>query len=236
MSARRILVTGTDTGVGKTHVCLALIGALRAAGLRVAAMKPVASGCRPTPAGLRNDDAERLRRACVPAPPYDDVNPFAFADPIAPHIAARRAGVAVTTGPILAAAARLAAAQDVLVVEGVGGWRVPLAPGLELADLAAALDARVLLVVGLRLGCINHALLTAASIEGRAPLLGWIANAVDPGYGEVAETIECLRAAIPAPLLGVTPHADAQEPARGAALAAAVEAIRDGLRDSRPLG
>lgn len=208
MTARRVFVTGTDTGVGKTHVTCALLAGLRARGLTVAAMKPVASGCTPTAEGLRNDDAVRLRLACDPIPDYGDVNPFALAPPIAPHLAAARAGLRIDPGPVIAAAQRLAAGRDALLIEGIGGWRVPLAPRLELPDLVAAVGAGVVLVVGLRLGCINHALLSAESIVGRAALIGWVANTIDPGYREVDETVASLEDRLPAPLLGVLPYAD----------------------------
>jgi dethiobiotin synthetase len=186
-------------------------------------MKPVASGCRETPEGLRNDDAEALIAASDPAPEYASCNPYAFAPPIAPHIAARDAGVEIALEPILAAYRALAASADRVVVEGVGGWSVPLSDALMQADLARALDLPVVLVVGLRLGCINHALLSARAIvaDGCA-LAGWLANCVDTGMARAADNLDTLRARIDAPLLGVIAHA--REPGADA-LAAAARAL-----------
>ncbi|MEP7041537.1 MAG: dethiobiotin synthase [Dokdonella sp.] len=213
MSTRGLFVTGTDTGIGKTHASCVLLGALRARGLRAVGMKPVASGCRVTPAGLRNDDADALIAASEPKPAYSDCNPYAFAPPIAPHIAARHDGVDVRLAAIVAAHARLAHGADRVVVEGVGGWMAPLSDTLMQADLVQALDLPVILVVGLRLGCINHALLSARAISadgGR--LLGWIANRIDPDMHEVDANLATLRTRIDAPLLGVLEHAGDQSP------------------------
>jgi len=207
MSARGVFVTGTDTGVGKTHASCVLLGALRARGLRAVGMKPVASGCRETPAGLRNEDAEALIAASAPMPAYVDCNPYAFAPPIAPHIAARARGIDVRLEPMLAAHARLSQDADRVVVEGVGGWMAPLSDMLMQADLVRALDVPVILVVGLRLGCLNHALLSARAIAADgASLIGWIANRIDPDMAEVDANLATLRARIGAPLLGVLDH------------------------------
>src|SRR5690606_19040183 len=159
--ARGVLVTGTDTGAGKTVASVALLHALRARGLRASGMKPVASGCAATPDGLRNEDALALQAASDPVPDYADLNPFALPEPLAPELAARDAGVDMALPAILQAHARIAARADVVVVEGVGGWMAPLAAGLMQADLVRALDLPVVLVVGLRLGCLNHAALAA---------------------------------------------------------------------------
>lgn len=208
MKPRDLFVTGTDTGIGKTHASAALLMALRAHGLRASGMKPVASGCRTTPAGLRNEDAEALIAASDPEPAYADCNPFAFAEPIAPHIAAARCGNEVTLEPIQAAYARLAQGGGRIVVEGVGGWAAPLSPTLMQADLAHALDLDVILVVGLRLGCLSHALLSARAIAADGcRLVGWIANRIDPAMPYAQENIDTLRARLPAPLLGVLDHA-----------------------------
>ena len=213
MSAHGVFVTGTDTGVGKTHASCALLAALRARGLRATGMKPVASGCRETPAGLRNDDAEALIAASAPMPSYDDCNPYAFAPPIAPHIAARAIGIDVRLEPMLAAHARLARAADRIVVEGVGGWMAPLSETLMQADLVRALDVPVILVVGLRLGCLSHALLSARAIAADGALLvGWIANRIDPEMAEVDANLATLRARIDAPLLGVLDHVADRSP------------------------
>ena len=213
-----MLVTGTDTGVGKTRATVALLHALAARGLRVAGMKPVASGSARTSEGLRNDDALALQAAGNPPPAYDDVNPYALPEPTAPQLAARMAGVDVSLDALLEAHARLAAAADVVVVEGAGGWLSPLADGIEHADLARALQLPVVLVVGLRLGCLNHARLTARAVRADGLVLaGWIGSAVEPGFGD--DYVGLLREALPAPCLGVLPHEPVAQPA---ALAAAL--------------
>jgi dethiobiotin synthetase len=194
-------VTGTDTGVGKTRVAVALIHALRARGLRVAAMKPVAAGHAP---GELNEDVTALLQAANVAADIRDVNPYAFEPAIAPHIAAQQAGVRIELGVITDAFARLAAAADVVVVEGAGGWRVPLNEDADMADLAQRLGLPVVLVVGLRLGCLNHAVLTAESIAQRhLPWAGWVGNHIDPTMAFQAENVAALRARLSAPCLGV---------------------------------
>lgn len=203
-------MTGTDTGVGKTVASVALLEALAAAGQRVAGMKPVASGCRPTPEGWRNEDAEALLAASTitPAPAYADVNPYAFAEPIAPHVAAADAGVQVALEPVRAAFDRLAAQASFVVVEGAGGWMAPFSDDLMQAGLARALELPVILVVGLRLGCISHALLSArAIVADGCRLAGWIANRVDPQMARADATLACLRERLAAPLLGTLEHA-----------------------------
>lgn len=196
-----LFVTGTDTGVGKTRVAVALIHALRAQGLRVAAMKPVAAGCAP---GELNDDVRALVQASNVAADLRDINPYSFEPPIAPHLAALQAGAAIELPVIVAAYARLAAAADVVVVEGAGGWRVPLNEREEMADLAHALGLPIVLVVALRLGCLNHALLTAESIaHRRLPWAGWVGNQIDPSMACQAANLDALRARLPVPCLGV---------------------------------
>jgi dethiobiotin synthetase len=200
---RGLFVTGTDTGCGKTEISLGLMAALQARGRRVLGMKPVASGSEPTPEGLRNEDALRLlARGNLPVP-YDWVNPYAFAPPIAPHLAAEEAGVSIQADPIRQAYQRLAATADWVVVEGVGGWRVPLGPRDSVADLPRWLGLPVVLVVGLRLGCLSHALLSAESIlASGATLLGWVANQVDPEMARVEANVRSLEERLPVPLLG----------------------------------
>ncbi len=179
-----IFVTGTDTGIGKTVVSLGLMQALQDQGLTVAGMKPVSAGCEQTAAGLRNDDAVLLQQQSSITLEYAAVNPYAFEPAIAPHLAARAAGVEIDLDVILTAYRALAARVDCVVVEGVGGWRVPLNERASVADLAAALGLDVCLVVGLRLGCLNHALLSAASIEAAGcHLAGWVANRLAGGHG-----------------------------------------------------
>ncbi|MGD2084021.1 MAG: dethiobiotin synthase [Chromatiales bacterium] len=204
--SRGLLVTGTDTGCGKTEAGLALMAALQARGLVVLGMKPVASGCERTPNGLRNADALRLAAQGSLAVAYDEVNPFAFEPAIAPHIAAAREGRTIEPAVITRAYQALAARADRVVAEGVGGWRVPLGGVGEVADLPALLGLPVVLVVGLRLGCINHALLTAESIVRRgAALAGWVGSLVEPDMAALGENLAALSCGIPAPCLGVLP-------------------------------
>jgi dethiobiotin synthetase len=201
-----LFVTGTDTGVGKTLASCTLLHALRARGLRAVGMKPLASGSEATPDGLRNEDALALQAASAPRPDYDDVNPYALPLPLAPELAARDAGVAVTLAPLLAAHARLAARADVVVVEGVGGWMAPLAGDLMQADLVRALELPVVLVVGLRLGCLNHAYLSARAIlADGCRLAGWIGTGIDPALDRIDDNRALLAARLPAPCLGWLP-------------------------------
>ncbi|GGK14140.1 ATP-dependent dethiobiotin synthetase BioD [Luteimonas terricola] len=205
-----MLVTGTDTGVGKSVASVALVHALRARGLRALGMKPVAAGCETTPQGLRNEDALALQAAAGdPRPAYEDVNPWALPEPTAPQLAARSAGARVSMPPIRMAYGRLADGADAVVVEGAGGWLSPLADGIEHADLAHALGLPVLLVVGLRLGCLSHARLSARAISADGcRLMGWVGCAVDPAFGRRDEYLDLLRAALAVPCLGVVPHVD----------------------------
>jgi dethiobiotin synthetase len=201
-----IFVTGTDTGCGKTEVSLGLMAAWQVRGVRTLGMKPVATGCAPGPSGLQNADAQRLQAQGSSLAPYGLVNPYAFAPPIAPHIAAGQAGVEIELGPIAGACRTLAAESDLVVVEGVGGWRVPLSASLSVSDLPKVLDLPVLMVVGLRLGCLNHALLTAESIRAQgAHLAGWVANGIDPGMLEADANLATLAALIGSPCIGVVP-------------------------------
>jgi dethiobiotin synthetase len=203
MSARGLFVTGTDTGVGKTRVAVSLIHALRVQGLRVAAMKPVSAGSAP---GDLHEDVAALLQAANVAADVRDVNPYAFEPAIAPHIAAEQAGVRIDLAVIAAAYARLAAQADAVVVEGAGGWRVPLNEAEDMADLAQHLGLPVVLVVGLRLGCLNHALLTAESIVRRQlPWAGWVGNQIDPAMAQQAANVEALRTRLPGPCLGIQP-------------------------------
>lgn len=204
-------VTGTDTGVGKTTIACALVRALQRRGARIAVSKPVASGANRTPHGLRNDDALALAAAAeldVSAPgEYARINPFCFEPPIAPHIAAAEAGVVIDVAALAARIRRNAAENDWLVVEGAGGWRVPLDATHDFADLAIALELPVVLVVGLRLGCINHALLSAESIAASGlKLAGWVANGIDPAMARRAENIATLSARLGTPPWMTVPH------------------------------
>lgn len=199
---KRWFITGTDTEIGKTRVASALIRYLVNAGYSVAGMKPVASGCQETDAGLRNDDALSLIAASNVRLPYEVVNPFAYEPAIAPHIAAHASGQPIDIDRISKLSQTIEA--DYLIVEGVGGWCVPLGEAGLLVELAKAIADEVIVVVGMRLGCINHALLTAAQV-GRdgMPLKGWIANHVDPDMHAQAENLATLQALMPCPLLGV---------------------------------
>lgn len=212
-------VTGTDTEIGKTTIAAGLLQAAHLAGLSTAAAKPVASGCEQTAQGLRNDDALALLGQCSVALAYEEVNPFAFAPAIAPHLAAREAGVELSVARLQPAVQHvLARGADFTLVEGAGGWRVPLAGRETLADLAVALDLPVIMVVGVRLGCINHALLSAEAIAlDGLRLAGWVANVVDPGTARLEENLATLTERLPAPCLGRVPHLAVAAPAAVAA-------------------
>jgi dethiobiotin synthetase len=212
--SRGLFITGTDTGVGKTLVACALVHALKARGLKVAAMKPVASGSERTSVGLRNADALALQQAANVAASYAAVNPYCFEPAIAPHLAARAAGVAIEVPRLIDGYRQLAELADVVVVEGAGGWRVPLEPGGYLSELPEALQLDVVLVVGLRLGCLNHALLTAEAIEhaGRCRLLGWVGNEIDPEFSCMQQNCNSLSELLPAPCLGFFPYAPMPNP------------------------
>lgn len=212
-------VTGTDTGVGKTLVTAALLRRLRESGVTVAGMKPVAAGSIAGPEGPANEDALLLQAESSVRHPYAVVNPWLFEPAIAPHLAAAEAGIAIDTARIAAAHAQLRAGAEVVLAEGAGGFLVPLDEGHSFADLPALLGMEVLLVVGLRLGCLNHALLTAEAIAARGlTLAGWIGNAIDPGFARSEENVETLAARLPAPCLGIVPWMP--EPDIGAAAAA----------------
>lgn len=206
-SHKGLFVTGTDTGVGKTLVSCALLHAYTSAGLRTVGMKPVAAGCELGAAGLVCEDVEALWQASSERAPLDLVNPYAFTPPIAPHIAAVEAGVAIDLEHIRRAYIALAELADKVVVEGVGGFRVPLDARFDTADLARLLGLPVVLVVGMRLGCLSHTLLTVESIAARGlRLAGWVANRVDPEMARFEANVETLKQRIDAPLLGCVPH------------------------------
>ncbi len=210
-----VFVTGTDTDCGKTLISLGLMAAWQARGERVLGMKPVATGCGPSPAGLRNGDALRLQAQGSALAPYELVNPYAFAPPIAPHLAAARAGMEIALPPIASAYRALAAESDRVVVEGVGGWRVPLSARLSVSDLPLALRLPVLLVVGVKLGCLNHALLTMESIGAQGSrLAGWVANTIDPHMQASEENLATLTALLQAPCLGIVPWLPRPVPAQ----------------------
>jgi dethiobiotin synthetase len=200
---RGCFVTGTDTGIGKTRVSAGLLKALGKAGMKSVGMKPISSGAELTAEGLRNEDALALQAAASLKRDYALVNPYCFAPPVAPHLAAREAGVEIQLDTLRAAYGELCQGADAVVVEGVGGWQVPLSETLELPDLAREFELPVLLVVGMRLGCLNHALLTARAIRADGlELLGWVANAIDTHFERPEANLATLQAELGAPLLG----------------------------------
>jgi dethiobiotin synthetase len=197
-------VTGTDTGVGKTLVCSALLHGFAEQGVRVAGFKPVAAGCGEDG---RNEDAVALLAASTVALNYEQVNPYCFGPAMAPHIAAERSGAHIELARILAAYREVAVKAEVVIVEGAGGFRVPLNDGQDSADLACALDLPVVLVVGMRLGCINHALLTVEAVAARGLVLaGWVANVLDAQMPALQDNVAALQERISAPFLGLVPH------------------------------
>ncbi len=228
-----VFVTGTDTGVGKTFVATALLRALATRGARVAGMKPVAAGIEAGEAS--NADVSALAAADGLHLPLRDRNPYGFLPAIAPHLAAEAAGVAIDIGVIVASFARLRARVDFIVVEGAGGVLVPLDRDHDMLDLAAALDLPVLLVVGLRLGCINHALLSAQAIAERGlPLAGWIANATGPSMLRERANIDSIAARLGQPPLATLRH-DFSASALSAALDSVASTLLSCLRDDRKL-
>lgn len=200
-------IAGTDTDVGKTTIAAGLLHAARLQGLSTLAAKPVASGCAVTSKGLRNADALALIDQSTLQLPYDRVNPFAFEPAIAPHLAAREAGVALAVPALLKAMQGiLAEGADFTLIEGAGGWRVPLSDHANLSDLAIALKLPVILVVGVRLGCINHALLSAEAIaRDGLQLAGWVANVIESRTSRLEENLASLAERLPAPCLGRVP-------------------------------
>lgn len=214
MNKRGLFITGTDTDVGKTVVSTALLHALRQHGYKAVGMKPVASGCAATEQGWRNADALALQAASYPVPDYELANPFALPEPTAPQVAAARAGIVISLPPILAAYRQLAAQTDVMVVEGVGGWLAPLTDQLDQNAFVQALELEVILVVGLRLGCINHARLTERSIvRDGGRLVGWVGNTVDNRLSFATEYFQTLQRMLSAPCLGLVPFAPEADPA-----------------------
>jgi dethiobiotin synthetase len=210
--ARGYFVTGTDTGVGKTWITVGLMLALREWGLNVVGMKPVATGCYQTPAGLRNEDAVKILAHSSQPLPYEWINVYSFEPAIAPHLAAQEQGVEMTVEAILAAHKRVADRAEFIVVEGIGGWRVPLNDRQGIWDLARHLEYPVILVIGLRLGCINHALLTTEAISTDGlDLAGWVANQIAPDYPRLEATLDTLSARLQAPMLAYIPWLDRED-------------------------
>lgn len=213
MNKHAFFVTGTDTGVGKTLVSAGLLLAARDLGLTTAALKPVAAGCETTPEGLRNEDALLLQSVITQSLAYEQINPIALEPAIAPHIAAQQARRVLSVDRIAGFCRASLGQADLTLVEGAGGWRVPLNPSETLADLARQLRLPVILVVGIRLGCINHALLSAEAIaRDGLTLAGWVANHLDPDMPAQAENVASLAQRLPAPCLGQVPWLLKAEP------------------------
>jgi dethiobiotin synthetase len=209
MSAHGIFITGTDTGVGKTVAACGLVRALRQAGSRVSVMKPVASGSLRTPEGLRNADALALMEAAGMdgRTLYARVNPYCFEPPISPHIAAEDLKIKIDIDLIRDEFDRLAADADWVVIEGAGGWLAPLSDHETMADLASGLDLPVLIVVGLKLGCLNHAQLTRRAVAAHGvPFAGWVASAIEPQMSRLEANLKSLERLLGEPPLAVVPH------------------------------
>jgi len=205
-------ITGTDTGVGKTLISCALLHAFAQAGKSVVGMKPVAAGCMASPQGNVCEDVEALRAASTVDAARECINPYALPAAVAPHLAAQQAHIQIEMAPILNAYRQLQTLADVVIVEGVGGWIVPFNDTQTSADLAQQLDLPVIMVVGMRLGCLNHALLTAQAIQAQGlQLQGWVANRIDPAMALLDENVQTLQARLAAPLLGVIPHSAVPE-------------------------
>jgi dethiobiotin synthetase len=211
-------VTGTDTGVGKTVVACALLAAFAARGLRAAGMKPVAAGAERVAGRLTHADVDQLIAAGNVAAPRELVNPYCFLPAIAPHIAAAQAGTVIDLDRMVGSFNELAAQADVVIVEGVGGFRVPLGRNIDTSALAVRLGVPVVLVVGMRLGCLNHALLTSEAIAARGlALAGWVANHIDPEMQAAERNVAALAERLAAPLLGEIEFTRAPDPRRIAA-------------------
>ncbi|MBB5018187.1 dethiobiotin synthetase [Chitinivorax tropicus] len=206
--ASGFFITGTDTEVGKTFVTALLLRELNRRGQTALGMKPIASGCVQGEAGLTNDDVEVLLAAGHHPVPRRVLNPYAFEPPVSPHIAAANAGTNISFEVLKTAYDELAGQADTVLVEGAGGWLAPISDVVDMADLAAFLDVPVVLVVGMRLGCLNHALLTARAIQASdCRFAGWVANRVTPEMLEFDANLATLERRIGAPLLGVVPYA-----------------------------
>jgi dethiobiotin synthetase len=213
---RGVFIAGTDTGVGKTRVTAGLLRTLKQRGLTASGMKPIASGTMPVNdlnaaldhnRTLINEDVAVIAPLCDPACSLADINPYCFDAPVSPHIAAQQSGVNIDLRRVTAAYARLRSACEVVVVEGTGGWYAPISPEFTMADIARALALPVVLVVGLRLGCLNHALLTQQAIT-QSPLVfaGWIGSVLDPDMLQLDANLRTLERRLAAPCLGLLPH------------------------------
>jgi dethiobiotin synthetase len=211
-SPHGVFVAGTDTGVGKTRVTAGLLQALRSAGVRAIGMKPIASGTIAVDGVEMNQDVATIAEVSAAGATLADINPYCFNWPVSPHIAAERAGIVIDLERIVSAYGRLATLCDVVVVEGTGGWLAPIGPGMTMADVACRLQLPVVLVVGLRLGCLNHALLTAQAVESAgASLIGWIGSVIDPAMPALSENLHTLNQRLPAARWALLPYAPGSE-------------------------
>jgi dethiobiotin synthetase len=211
-SPHGVFVAGTDTGVGKTRVTAGLLRALRGAGVRAIGMKPIASGTIAVDGVQINQDVATIAEVSAAGATLADINPYCFNWPVSPHIAAERAGIVIDLERIVSAYGRLAEHCDVVVVEGTGGWLAPIGPGMTMADVACRLQLPVVLVVGLRLGCLNHALLTAQAVESAgASLIGWIGSVIDPAMPALSENLQTLNQRLPAARWALLPYAPGSE-------------------------
>lgn len=215
MAKKTFFVTGTDTGVGKTMVSAAILEAAKGSGRRTIGMKPIASGCDVTPDGLRNEDALMLQKAMTESLPYERINPVALEPAIAPHVAAQQAGITVTAQRLVGFCRGLQMQPaDLMLIEGAGGWRVPLNDREVYSAVPRELDIPVILVVSLKLGCINHAMLSAEAIRADGlRVVGWVANRSEPEPMSCeSETLNYLLEHLGAPCLGVLPWSEAADP------------------------
>jgi len=209
--AQGYFVTGTDTGIGKTYISLALMQYFKQQGKQVLGMKPIASGCERIEGELRNEDALLLQAAASTAIGYDSINPYAFELAVSPHIAAERAGKVINIEVIIEQYRALASLADTLIVEGVGGWLVPLNKEQTVADLAVQLNLPVIVVVGMRLGCINQARLTFEAIKQSGVVCeGWVANCIEQDMSELESNIDTIRQSTEMPLLATFSYAGAE--------------------------
>jgi dethiobiotin synthetase len=210
MAKQWLFVTGTDTDVGKTVVACGLLAAAREQGLRTVAIKPIAAGCEPGEQGLTNSDALQLQAAATYQLSYQQVNPIALEPAIAPHIAAQEADLRLSASRLVGYCRGVSLLPvDMVLIEGAGGWRVPINPRETLADVARELNCAVIVVVGMRLGCLNHALLTVEAIRRDGlQIAGWVANILDPDMPRLEENIDTLKQRIAEPCLGTVPRLD----------------------------
>ena len=204
--AKGVFITGTDTGIGKTYVTLSLMEAFKEQGYKVAGMKPIASGAARKHEQLKNEDAESILQCCSESTAYELINPAVYELPVSPHIAARQTGHEINLSEIENSYKQLASKNEVVIVEGVGGWRVPISEEQNMVDLVRLLGLPVIMVVGLKLGCLNHAILTAETIKTDGlNMVGWISNRVEEDYIFPEESLKTLKNTLESPCLGDLP-------------------------------